>query len=306
MDRRGRIVLAAIAAAEIGWWIALAEFRVDRFQPGARLFDPSVGAAISGAIVLAVVIFAVRGARFVGPRRLAFVAVPALLALATALASHLTNRVGGEELEASSIALNIIAAGVAAAGASIRRSVVAIVVIAGGGLAAATVWTFSAASDPPAGTRADAAVILGAAVWSHDRPSPALRARIERARELIASGVARRAICTGGNALGESAEADVEARELLRAGVPPDSILVERRTSSTFEQARYLRDSLEPKGIRTFVIVSDHWHLRRALAMCGSLGVEAHGASSATIGAEELWPHVREAAALIHFWLCGG
>src|SRR5690606_7414489 len=98
---------------------------------------------------------------------------------------------------------------------------------------------------PPTDTepraRYDAGVILGAAVWSGDRPSPVFRERIKRGYELLNEGVVEFLVLTGGNAPNELTEAEVGKRELLKLGVNPTSIALEEETSSTVEQILFIR-----------------------------------------------------------------
>lgn len=162
-------------------------------------------------------------------------------------------------------------------------------------------------TDVPADHRADAAVILGAAVWSHNRPSPLLRMRISKANDLLRTKIVSTIVCTGSNALGERPEADVERTELIKMGVDSNAIITESRTNSTIAQVMYLRDSLQRRGLRTFVIVSDHFHLQRALEMCRFNGLTARGAASESLLPWPLlgWYRVRDAAAMLLYWMLG-
>lgn len=154
----------------------------------------------------------------------------------------------------------------------------------------------------------DAGVILGAAVWSGDRPSPVLRERINAGYDLYRNGTVQFLVLTGGHAPNEMAEADVARRELVKRGVDPTRIVVETNTSSTLEQVLYLRDQINKRqGWDSFIIISDRFHLKRALEICQFNDLNAVGFSSESpLGAQNLaFYHIRESAALALYWLFG-
>jgi vancomycin permeability regulator SanA len=154
----------------------------------------------------------------------------------------------------------------------------------------------------------DAGVILGAAVWSGDKPSPVLRERINRGFDLLREGNVQFLVLTGGNAPHELPEAEVARRELLKRGADPTRIVTETNTSSTLEQILYIRDQLQKKqGWSSFIIISDQFHLKRALEICQFNGINAIGVSSESpLGPQNLaLYHLRESGALILYWLFG-
>lgn len=154
----------------------------------------------------------------------------------------------------------------------------------------------------------DAGVILGAAVWSGNRPSPVLRERVNRGYDLLNDGVVQFLVVTGGSAPSELPEAEVARRALVRLGVDPSRIVMEAHTNSTVEQILYIRDQLMQKQRwNTFIIVSDQFHLKRALEICAFNGINARGVSSESpLGPQNLvLYHVRESLALILYWMFG-
>lgn len=154
----------------------------------------------------------------------------------------------------------------------------------------------------------DAGVILGAAVWSGDKPSPVLRERINRGYDLLTSESVQFLVLTGGRAPNELPEAEVARRELLKRGADPTRIVLETHTSSTLEQILYIRDQLQKKqGWHSFIIISDQFHLKRALEICQFNDIEAVGVSSESpLGPQNLaLYHLRESGALILYWLFG-
>jgi vancomycin permeability regulator SanA len=171
--------------------------------------------------------------------------------------------------------------------------------------------TYSHISDVTA-FHADAGVIFGAAVWHGnglgERPSPALRERIDLGQELLANHAVPRLIVTGGNAPGKLAEADVARRELLRSGIEPAQIIEETSSHSTLEQVLFLRDELFQKhGWSRFVIVSDQYHLARVCDMCKFNGLTAIGSPSHIHEPllDLAYYRLRESVAMLEYWFLG-
>jgi uncharacterized SAM-binding protein YcdF (DUF218 family) len=159
---------------------------------------------------------------------------------------------------------------------------------------------------------ADAGVVLGAAVWSGhglgERPSPALRERIDLGYELLASHAIPRIIVTGASAPGELAEAEVAKQVLLAHGVDPSRIIEETSSHTTLEQVRYLHDEFFVKqGWTRFVVVSDQYHLARVCEMCKFNGLTAVGSPSRIHQPflDLLYYRFRESMALLEYWLLG-
>ncbi len=158
----------------------------------------------------------------------------------------------------------------------------------------------------------DAGVVLGAAVWrGHglgDRPSPALRERIELGYDLLTKHAIPRIVVTGASAPGELAEAEVAKQDLMRRGVDESQIVEESASHTTLEQVRYIRDELysHQKWTR-FVIISDQYHIARVIEMCRFNGLIAIGSPSRIHQPflDLLYYRLRESVALLEYWLLG-
>lgn len=152
----------------------------------------------------------------------------------------------------------------------------------------------------------DIGVILGAAVWKLDQPSPILKGRILKAYELYNSNIIKKIQVTGGKAPGELTEAETAFRYLKRLGVPQKNVLVEVKTSTTTEQIKFIKNVLIEKfGFEKIIIISDEFHLKRVLEICKFFNVKAEGISSGSLFKYDklLYYRVRESVALLLFWL---
>jgi uncharacterized SAM-binding protein YcdF (DUF218 family) len=140
------------------------------------------------------------------------------------------------------------------------------------GLVAARVYSYrDASSDAPA----DAAVVLGAAVWGAE-VSPVFRERINHGIELYRKGKVRKLIFTGGRGnSGEPTESAAARRYAMRSGVPASDILIEEESHTTYENILYAKQLADARGVRKVLIVSDPLHMKRAVAMARDVGLAA-------------------------------
>lgn len=124
-------------------------------------------------------------------------------------------------------------------------------------------------------SRADAALVLGAAAWGK-KPSPVYRERIKEAVTLYQSGRVRYLVFTGGTPESDyPAEGEVGRQFAIEHGVPAAAILVETTSRTTWQNLANAQTLFAPVGIQTVLLVSDPLHMRRAMAMASSLGLQA-------------------------------
>ena len=130
--------------------------------------------------------------------------------------------------------------------------------------------------------KADAAIVLGAAVWTR-RPSPVFEERINHAVELYKTGRVRKLILTGGRgAADEPAESAAARSYALRRGVRPSDILTENKSHTTYENLRHARRIVDEQGFRRVLVVTDPLHMKRAVTMARDVGLDAHPSPTPT------------------------
>ncbi|MFF0144949.1 uncharacterized SAM-binding protein YcdF (DUF218 family) [Amycolatopsis sulphurea] len=146
---------------------------------------------------------------------------------------------------------------------------VLVAVIAGTGF---RVWQVARDNDS---ARADVIVVLGAAQYN-GRPSEIFSARLEKARQLYAGGVAKTVITAGGKKAADNfTEAQAGARWLTRHGVPASATLPVGEGNDTLQSLRAVSVELTAHGWRSAVLVSDPWHSFRSRTMARDLGIDA-------------------------------
>lgn len=124
---------------------------------------------------------------------------------------------------------------------------------------------------------ADVILVLGSAVWPNEQPSPSLRARTERAIELYQQGYAPHLLLSGGLGRYPPEEAEVMRRLAVEAGIPQQALILDQEAHSTWESMEKAQEILEQEGWRTAIIVSDPFHIQRALLMAREVGIQAYG-----------------------------
>lgn len=130
--------------------------------------------------------------------------------------------------------------------------------------------------------RADAAVVLGAAVWVGN-PSPVLKARLDHALNLYQSNTVSVIIVTGGVGKGDTmSEAAAGAAYLVANGVPASHILQETVGTSTLQSLQGAVALAAINNVQTVLIVSDPFHMLRSLKMAGDLGLTAYASPTTT------------------------
>lgn len=156
----------------------------------------------------------------------------------------------------------------------IRRTAAAagLALLAGGSglVGAVAAFSYRSAAGP-----ADAAVVLGAAIWGK-RPSPVFEARIRHALDLHRAGRVRKILFTGGVGDGDTrAEAAVARAWAVARGLPPEDLLCEAGSRTTRENLLAARAVLRREGLSRVLLVSDPIHMLRAALMARDLGIDA-------------------------------
>jgi len=156
--------------------------------------------------------------------------------------------------------------------------------------------------------QADAGVILGAAVWGGNRPSPVLKERINKGYEVYSKGIVPKLVITGGGSPNEMTEAAVSKDVLIKYGVNPDDLISENSSNSTIEQIHFVRDTLyKSKNWSKVILISDNFHLMRASEISKFNNIDADCISSDKALSIEgtLNFCLKESLALIIFWMAG-
>jgi uncharacterized SAM-binding protein YcdF (DUF218 family) len=134
--------------------------------------------------------------------------------------------------------------------------------------------------------RVDAIVVLGAAQYD-GRPSAIYQARLEHAVDLWSDRVAPLLVFTGGKEPGDRfTEGGSGARWALARGVPSTAVLTEEKSRTTYQNLAGAKRALERRdpdgGRRRIVVVSDPFHMFRAVRQAADLGMDAYPSPTRT------------------------
>ncbi|MGY3336203.1 vancomycin permeability regulator SanA [Streptomyces filamentosus] len=157
-----------------------------------------------------------------------------------------------------------------------RRAVQAVMAAAVLALAPAT-WMHTAAAgklrttaDVPAG---DVAVVFGAGLWK-GRPTPYLAHRLDTAAELYRTGKVKVLLVTGDNGRTEYDEPSAMRTYLAARGVPDDKVVSDYAGFDTWDSCVRARKVF---GVDRAVLVTQDFHVKRAVALCERAGVASYG-----------------------------
>ncbi|MBK8907942.1 MAG: YdcF family protein [Rhodospirillales bacterium] len=126
--------------------------------------------------------------------------------------------------------------------------------------------------------RPDAVVVLGAAVVAPGEPGSAMRRRVAHAVGVMRECGAAHLVVSGGIVAAPPAEAHLMRDLALGRGVAATAIVIEDRSRNTFENAVYTGRIMRDRGWRRLMIVTDAFHMRRALYVFRRLGLAVEGA----------------------------
>ena len=120
-------------------------------------------------------------------------------------------------------------------------------------------------------------LVLGCSVWVDDQPSPMLKDRLDTAIALYKKGAAPKLLLSGDNSIPEYSEPDCMYRYALSQGVADEDIFLDFAGFSTYDSVYRARDVF---CVSRMIIVTQKYHLFRALKIADALGIEAKGVSS--------------------------
>lgn len=123
--------------------------------------------------------------------------------------------------------------------------------------------------------QAQAALVLGASVY-HGAPSPILEERASEAAALYTQHKVSKILVTGDNGSLSHDEVTPVRKYLLDMGVKPQDIFLDHAGFDTYSSMYRARDVFEARSI---IIVTQDFHLPRALFIARSLGLTANGIS---------------------------
>lgn len=122
----------------------------------------------------------------------------------------------------------------------------------------------------------DCILVLGAGVWG-ENPSPMLEDRLLQAIELYQNDVASKIIMSGDHGREDYDEVNIMKKYAIEKGIPSEDIFMDHAGFSSYESIYRAKEILDCKKI---IVVTQKYHLYRALYIANQLGVEVYGVGS--------------------------
>ncbi len=118
------------------------------------------------------------------------------------------------------------------------------------------------------------AIVFGAGLYRDGSAGPVLGDRVETAVQLYEQGKVEKLLMSGDNRFLEYNEPEAARQYALQRGVPDDDIVLDyagRRTYDTCHRAKHIF------GVDEAILVTQPFHMPRALFLCNWFGVESSG-----------------------------
>ena len=122
----------------------------------------------------------------------------------------------------------------------------------------------------------DCIIVLGAGIRG-DKPSHMLEDRLLEAIKLYNNKVSPKIIMSGDHGRQDYDEVNIMKNFAIEKGVPSEDIFMNHAGFSTYESIYRAKEVFEAKKV---VIVTQKYHLYRALYIANQLGIEAYGVNS--------------------------
>lgn len=133
------------------------------------------------------------------------------------------------------------------------------------------------AEEEAAELNADCILVLGAGVHPDGSPSNMLEDRLLRGISLYEEGASGKMLMSGDHGRKNYDEVNVMKQFAVNHGVPPEDVFMDHAGFSTYESMYRARDVFRAERV---IIVTQKYHLYRALYAAERLGLDAYGVAS--------------------------
>lgn len=121
------------------------------------------------------------------------------------------------------------------------------------------------------------AIVFGAGLQRDGSPSPVLRDRVETAVQLYQSGKVEKLLMSGDNRFLDYNEPGAMRAYALSLGVPEEDIVLDYAGRRTFDTCYRAKNIF---GLDEAILVTQKYHITRALFTCNGVGVKSVGVPS--------------------------
>ncbi|MBT5337806.1 DUF218 domain-containing protein [Candidatus Falkowbacteria bacterium] len=144
------------------------------------------------------------------------------------------------------------------------------------------------------------ALVFGAGLKARGVPGVVLQDRVISAIRLYQEGRVGRFIMSGDNSTANHNEVQAMKNFALDNGLPEEMMLFDHAGLSTYDSCKNIKEQFE---LNSVVLITQKYHLRRALYICNELGVDAVGVIAQNTGYGKQFKFtVREWGASFQAW----
>ena len=123
----------------------------------------------------------------------------------------------------------------------------------------------------------DCILVLGCLVKADGTPSDMLSDRLQQGIELYEAGASPKLLMSGDHHQKEYDEVNAMKQYAVELGVPPSEIFMDHAGLSTYDSLYRAKSVF---GAEKIIIVTQEYHLYRAVYLARALGIEAYGVAS--------------------------
>ncbi|WP_327084617.1 SanA/YdcF family protein [Nocardiopsis sp. EMB25] len=136
------------------------------------------------------------------------------------------------------------------------------------------------------------ALVLGAGVRSDGHPTLLLARRLDTAADLYFDGRVQAILVSGDNSVEHYNEPDTMRGYLVAAGVPEEHVVADYAGFSTWDSCARANEVF---GVEAATVVTQDFHLPRAVGLCRTAGIDAVGVADSSLR--------ERTAATVYGWL---
>ena len=152
----------------------------------------------------------------------------------------------------------------------------------------------------------DAALILGYSLNKDNTPSLWLERRLQKGLELYENEYCKKIIVSGGEGPSDNIAVSLAMMEWLKKqGVDETDIIIEDMAGSTYENFKYTKEIAGRLGIDSIIIVTNDFHIYRAMEIGGNFFENISGAyAEADFGIAKILAYIKEPFSIIkYYWI---
>ena len=147
------------------------------------------------------------------------------------------------------------------------------------------------------------AIVFGAGLTRSGEPTAVLYDRVAIAAELYQRGLVSKLLLSGDNRFEDYNEPEAMRRTAVQLGVPDEDLVLDYAGRRTYDSCYRAREIF---GVNHAILVTQAFHLDRALYLCDTFGIDSVGVAAdrrTYTTRSQTWWSLREAAATVAAWI---